>query len=174
MTPIAPLITQFLREHMPRDHGYSLHTCETYAHAFRLLFLFASERLRTPPSQLTLEHLDAALVLQFLTHLEHERRNGAATRNARLAAIKTFMRFVEFHVPSALAQVRQICAIPEKRHNQNVIRHLTLGEVRAILNAPGARRHPAGESLVAADAERSSDRQRTTRTVSPVVEGNCR
>ena len=48
MTPIAPLITQFLREHMPRDHGYSLHTCETYAHAFRLLFLFASERLRTP------------------------------------------------------------------------------------------------------------------------------
>ena len=136
MTPIAPLITQFLREHMPRDRGYSLQTCETYAHAFRLLFLFASERLRTPPSQLRLEQVDAALVLEFLTHLEHERRNGAATRNARLAAIKTFMRFVEFHVPSALAQVRQIHAIPEKRHDQNVIRHLTLGEVRAILNAP--------------------------------------
>jgi site-specific recombinase XerD len=121
---------------MPRDRGYSPHTCDTYAHAFRLLFLFASKRLHTPPSQLSLEDLDAALVLEFLTHLEQERRNAAATRNARLAAIKTFMRFVEFHVPAALAQARQIHAIPEKRHDQGGIRHLPLREVRAILNAP--------------------------------------
>jgi hypothetical protein len=52
MTPIAPLMTDFLREHMPIAQGYSPHTCETYAHAFRLLFLFASERLRMRPSQL--------------------------------------------------------------------------------------------------------------------------
>jgi len=108
MTPIAPLMTHFLREHMPAEHGYSPHTCETYAHAFRLLFLFASERLRIPPSQLYLEQLDASLVLDFLTHLEQQRGNGADTRNARLAAIKAFLRYVEFKVPSALAQVRQI------------------------------------------------------------------
>jgi integrase/recombinase XerD len=136
MTPIAPLMTRFLREHMPGEHGYSPYTCETYAHAFRLLFLFASERLRTRPSQLCLEQLDAALVLDFLTHLEQRRGNGAATRNARLAAIKAFMRYVEFQVPSALAQARQIHAIPEKRHDQGVVRHLTMAEVRAILSAP--------------------------------------
>jgi integrase/recombinase XerD len=136
MTLIAPLMTRFLREHMPAERGYSPHTCENYAHAFRLLFLFASERLRTPPSQLHLEQLDAALVLDFLTHLEQQRGNGAATRNARLAAIKAFMRYVEFKVPSALAQACQIHAIPEKRHDQALIRHLTMSEVRAILNAP--------------------------------------
>lgn len=136
MTPIAPLITPFLREHMPRDRGYSPQTCDTYAHAFRLLFRFASARLKTPPSRLGLEQIDASLVLDFLSHLEQERRNGAATRNARLAAIKTFMRFVEYHVPSALAQARQIHAIPDKRHDQRLIAHLTLSEVRAVLNAP--------------------------------------
>jgi integrase/recombinase XerD len=136
MTPIAPLMTDFLREHMPIAQGYSPHTCETYAHAFRLLFLFASERLRMRPSQLHLEHLDAPLVLAFLAHLEEQRGNGAATRNTRLAAIKTFMRFVEFRVPSALAQTRQIHAIPDKRHNQALVRHLTMGEVRAILDTP--------------------------------------
>jgi site-specific recombinase XerC len=52
MTPIAPLITAFLREHMPIERGYSPHTCETYAHAFRLLFVFASDRLGQRPSQL--------------------------------------------------------------------------------------------------------------------------
>jgi site-specific recombinase XerD len=136
MTPIAPLITSFLREHMPVAQGYSPHTCETYAHAFRLLFTFASERLHMRPSQLCVEHLDAALVLDFLAHLEKQRGNGATTRNTRLAAIKAFMRYIEFRVPSALAQARQIHAIPGKRHDQALVRHLTLDEVHAILDAP--------------------------------------
>ena len=136
MTPIAPLMTTFLREHMPVEQGLSPHTCETYAHAFRLLFLFTSERLRMRPSQLSLEHVDAALVLAFLAHLEDQRGNCAATRNTRLAAIKAFMRYVEFRVPSALAQARQIHAIPEKRHDQALVRHLTMAEVRAILDSP--------------------------------------
>lgn len=136
MTPIAPLMTHFLREHMPIEQGYSPDTCETYAHAFRLLFIFASARLQMTPSQLTLEHIDAPLILDFLTHLEEQRGNRVATRNTRLAAIKTFMRYVEFRIPSVLAQVRQIHAIPEKRHDQALVRHFTMGEVRAILNAP--------------------------------------
>jgi integrase/recombinase XerD len=136
MTPIAPLMTSFLREHLPVEQGYSPHTCETYAHAFRLLFIFVSARLRIPPSQLSLEHVDARLVLDFLAHLEEQRGNSAATRNTRLSAIKAFMRYVEFRVPSALAQARQIHAIPEKRHDQALVRHLTMTEVRAVLNAP--------------------------------------
>ena len=108
MTPIAPLVTHFLREHLPISRGYSPHTCESYAHAYRLLFNFAAERLRTTPSQLCLEQLDAALVIDFLAYLENKRANSASSRNTRLAAIKAFMRFVEFKVPSALGQVRQI------------------------------------------------------------------
>jgi site-specific recombinase XerD len=136
MTPIAPLITPFLREHMPRERGYSPHTCETYAHAFRLLFVFASERLGQPPSQLYLEHIDAALVLEYLTHIEQQRGNAATTRNARLAAIKAFMRYVEFRIPSALEQIRRIHAIPAKRHDQKPVHHLKMAEGRAILDAP--------------------------------------
>lgn len=136
MTPLAPLIAAYLRDYLPRQRGYSPNTCETYAHAFRLLFSFAAERLRVQPSALQFEQLDAALILVFLTHVESARGNSAATRNLRLAAIKSFMRFVEFKAPSALEQIAQICAIPTKRHDQALVRHLTLEEVRAILNAP--------------------------------------
>jgi len=136
MTPIAPLITAFLREHMPAERGYSPHTCETYAHAFRLLFVFASERVGQRPFQLCLEHIDAALVLDFLAYIEQQRGNGATTRNARLAAIKAFMRYVELRVPSALQQVMQIDAIPTKRHDQTLARHLAIDAVRAILDTP--------------------------------------
>lgn len=136
MTPLAPLVTRFLREHLPISKGYSPHTCENYAHTYRLLFTFAAERLRTTPSQLTLEQLDAALVTGFLAHLEEVRGNNASTRNTRLAAVKAFMRFVEFQVPSALSQVCQILAIPTKRYDLPLIQHLVMDEIRSILEAP--------------------------------------
>ncbi len=136
MTPLAPLLTGYLRDYMPRQRGYSPRSCETYAYGFRLLLAFAAKRIGKKPSQLHVEQLDAKLILDFLTHIEGERGNGAATRNLRLAAIKSFMRYVEYRVPSALEQIGQIHAIPTKRHDQKLIRHLTMEEVRVILNAP--------------------------------------
>lgn len=138
MTPIAPLITGFLREHLPIERGYSPHTCETYAHAFRLLFAFASRRLGIKPSQICLEQLDAPTILDFLADIEDRRGNCAATRNGRLAAIRSFIGYVELRVPSALEQARQIHAIPAKRHDRTLVRHLTMDEIRAVLNVPDA------------------------------------
>jgi integrase/recombinase XerD len=136
MTPIAPLITSFLQDYIPRQRGYSLQTCETYAVSFKLLLEYAATQTGTRPSRLAIEQLDAPLIVAFLAYIEQERGNGAATRNLRLAAIRSFMRYVEHHVPSALAQVGRIEAIPVKRRDQKLIRHLTMEEIRAILNAP--------------------------------------
>ena len=136
MTPIAPLITHFLRDYLPVERGFSPHTCESYAYAFRLLFTFAAGRLGVTPSALHLEHLDAPLIVAFLTHFEVDRGGSPASRNVRLAAVKAFMRYVEFRHPAALEQARQIRAIPSKRHDHPLVRHLTMDEVNAILDAP--------------------------------------
>jgi site-specific recombinase XerD len=136
MTPLAPHITTFLRERLPIDRRASEHTCDTYAHAFRLLFQYAATRLATTPSQLHLEQIDAAMVLAFLQHIETERKNGPVTRNGRLAAIKSFMRYIEYQVPSALNQVRQILAIPLKRTDTKLVAYITLDEMQSILNIP--------------------------------------
>jgi integrase/recombinase XerD len=139
MTPLAPHIAAFLRERLPHERRASLHTCETYAHAFRLLFEYAATRLKVTPSQLHLEHIDAPLVLAFLKDLESTRGNQPATRNARLTAIKSFMHFLEYRVPSALDQVRQILAIPLKKTDTKLVRHLSVPEMQAILDAPDPR-----------------------------------
>jgi integrase/recombinase XerD len=97
---------------------------------------YAAKRTGARPSRLFIEQLDAPLIVDFLAHIEQERGNGSSTRNLRLAAIRAFMRYVEHQAPSALAQIAQIEAIPVKRHDQKLIRHLTMEEVRAILNAP--------------------------------------
>lgn len=136
MTPIAPHITAFLRERLPIEREASEHTCNSYAYAFQLLFEFASQKLKTKPSTLQVEQIDAPLVLSFLQHLESVRHNSASSRNVRLAAIKSFMHFVEYRVPSALDQVRRILAIPAKKTDTRLVAHLEINEMQAVLDAP--------------------------------------
>jgi len=139
MTPLAPHLTAFLRERLPRERRASVHTCDAYAYAFQLLLAFAAKRLRTQPSALALEHLDTPLVLAFLDDLESTRGNSARTRNARLAAIKSFVRFVEYRVPSYLQQVHSLLAIPSKKTDERLVAYLTRGEMQAVLDAPDPR-----------------------------------
>ncbi len=136
MTPIAPHVAAFLRERLPKQQGASHHTCNTYAHALKLLFEYASTRFNKPPSQLTLEQIDSSLVMDFLDMLESSRGNSPSTRNARLVAIKSFMAFVEQRLPAFLEQCRQIRAIPSKRAVLPIINHLNREEIEALLNAP--------------------------------------
>lgn len=136
MTLLAPHITAFLQQRLPIERRASPNTCESYAYAFRLLFEYASDCTKHPPSQLQLEELDAPLIVNFLNHLETTRGNGAGSRNIRLAAIKSFMRYMEYRVPSALQQIQRILAIPSKKVDTRLVRHLTAPEMQSILDAP--------------------------------------
>lgn len=136
MIPLAPHITAFLQERLPVERGASDNTCESYAYAFKLLFEYAAVTLKIRPSELYLEQIDAALILGFLNHLETVRGNAANSRNTRLAAIKSFMHFMEYRTPSALEQITRILAIPAKRTDARIVRHLTVDEMQAILDVP--------------------------------------
>lgn len=136
MTPIAPHITAFLQKRLAVERLASSHTCDAYAYGFQLLFEFMSKKLGVAPADIQLEQLDAPLVLEFLDHLQKERGNSARTRNARLAAIRSFMRFVEHRVPSVLDQVRRVRAIAAQKTDSRIVRHLGAEEQRALLDAP--------------------------------------
>lgn len=136
MTPIAPHITAFLQQRLPVERHASDNTCDSYAYAFKMLFEYASDCLKVPPSALHLEQLDASLVVAFLNHLETARGNEPTSRNTRLAAIKSFMHFMAYRVPSAMEQIQRILAIPVKRAASRLVKHLTVEEMQSILDAP--------------------------------------
>ena len=136
MTAIAPHVSDYLGVRLPIERNASVHTRVTYSHAFMLLFEFAARRLKCSPSSLTIEQLDAKLVMAFLDHLERDRSNGISSRNARLAAIKSLFRYIEHRVPSAIDQVRRILAIPTKRSTSRLVGYLTREEAQALINAP--------------------------------------
>ncbi len=136
MTPLAPHLSEWLRRRLPVERAVSPNTVDTYAYAFQLLVSFASERLGVAPSDLAFEHFDASLILAFLEYLQRDRGNGARTRNARLAAVRSFMRFMEYREPAAMDQIRRVRAIPMQRFDVVPVRHLDREEIHALLDAP--------------------------------------
>lgn len=136
MTAIAPHLAAFLQQRLPFERNVSRHTSDSYTYAFKLLLEYASERYQIRPSQLNVEQIDAPFVISFLNHLETSRANNPSSRNARLAAIKSFMHYLEYRTPSAIEQIRQVLAIPPKKAETRLVRHLTVEEMQAILNAP--------------------------------------
>ncbi|BCH19694.1 tyrosine-type recombinase/integrase [Mesorhizobium sp. L-2-11] len=139
MTALAPHLTAYLLEHLPRDRGASRHTVDSYAYTFQLLVGFAAQRLRVRPCEIEIEQLGAEMILDFLDHIEAERANTPRTRNARLAAIKSFFRFLEYRAPACLNVAMQVQAIPSKRIEQPLVDYLTRPELQALLDAPDRR-----------------------------------
>lgn len=136
MTLIAPHISAFLQQRLRNERRASPHTCDSYAYAFRLLFEYASKQINVPPSELQFEHLDAPFILSYLNNLETERKNSPSSRNIRLAAIRSFMRFMQYRMPSALEQIQRVLAIPAKKTDSRLVKHLNSSEMQAILDAP--------------------------------------
>ena len=139
MTDLARHLGAFLREHLPRDRRASRRTIASYAVSLKLLVLFAADRLGTRPCRLTVEQLSAQLVLDFLDFLERERRHTVSTRNVRLAAVKSFFRFLEYRSSAYLELSGQIHAIVKKRSDQKLIDWLERAEIQALLDAPDIR-----------------------------------
>lgn len=136
MTPIAPHLSAFFCERLPHQRGARAPPWTSAAYSCQLLFAFASQRCGVTPSALALEQIDAPLVMDFFAALQTERHNSPTTRHARLAAIKSFMHFVEYRVPALLEQSRRVLALPTKKTAQPLIQHLSVPERVAILNAP--------------------------------------
>jgi site-specific recombinase XerC len=84
------LVESFFRDHLERMRGVSPHTIRAYRDALRLLFIFVADKSRRDVANLQLTDLHVDAVKSFLVHLESQRGNKAATRNYRLAAIRSF------------------------------------------------------------------------------------
>lgn len=133
---LPALLQRFFTDRLQSQLGASSHTVASYRDTFRLLLVFASERLRRTPSQLRVEDLDAALIGAFLDHLEHERASTPKTRNIRLTAVRAFFRFVAYAEPACSLQCQQVLAIPNKRHERPMVEFLTEEETAALVDAP--------------------------------------
>lgn len=133
---LAGHIEAFFTERLVRDRHASPHTVAAYRDAFKLLLRFVARELGRELARLGVADLDAPLIARFLEHLEGERRNSIRSRNARLAAIHSFFRFLALRDPRHGAIAQRVLAIPPKRTSRGLIDFLAESEVQALLASP--------------------------------------
>jgi integrase/recombinase XerD len=129
-------IERFFREHLPTLRGTSRHTIRNYRDAIVLFLRFTSSQTAKAIEDLDLVDFTARQVQDFLAFLEAERHNGVATRNARLAALHTFARFLATEQPAYLAELQRVLGVPFKRGARTKpIEYLEPQEVEALLKS---------------------------------------
>ena len=130
------LLESFFTDRLIRQRQASPNTIASYRDSFCLLFNFAKKRLNKEPSMLSIEDLNAPFIGSFLNHIEKDRGNCARSRNARLAAIHSFFKYIALQDPSHSALIQQVLAIPTKKFERKPIDFLTNAEIDALLAAP--------------------------------------
>ena len=132
----ATLLQRFFTERLVQQRQASPHTISSYRDTFRLLLKYTRKQLRKPPDRIAFEDIDAPLIGAFLNDLQNSRGITARSRNIRLAAIRSFFNFASFEMPTQLAQIQRVLAIPTKRYTRTQIGYLTHPEVDALLAVP--------------------------------------
>jgi site-specific recombinase XerD len=135
-TTLPTLLQRFFTDRLCAQMQASSHTIAGYRDTFRLLLRFASQQLGKAPTDMHVEDLNAELIGEFLTHVETARHNCARSRNTRLAAIRSFFRFVSMLEPACGLHCQRILAMPSKRHVQRAVEFLNESEIEAVLAAP--------------------------------------
>jgi site-specific recombinase XerD len=130
------LLQEFFHQRLLAQRAASAETIASYRDTFSLFLRFVEKRSGRTPSSLTLGDIDAPAVLDFLDHVEQERGNCVRTRNLRLTAIRSFLRYASVREPSCLPIAQRVLAIPTKRTDRPVLRYLTREEIGALLAAP--------------------------------------
>lgn len=136
VTLVGPHLQRFFAEHLAVHKHASPRTVASYRDTFRLLLQFMQDTTGIAPTALPVAKIDADAILAFLNYVERNRRCSVRSRNARLAALRGFFRFVSLHDPSCLGMATRIMAIPNKRFEKKLVGFLSRAEVKALIAAP--------------------------------------
>jgi len=135
-TDFARLLTRYFSQYLPAQRNLSERTIQSYRDTFKLLLQFGRDKRGWIPEHLTLGQIDRACLEDFLDWLETTRHCGISTRNQRLAALRTFFRWVAYEAPEFLEQTQRILGMAWKKTPQPTVTYLTAGAMQALLAQP--------------------------------------
>jgi integrase/recombinase XerD len=133
---LGPWVRRFLLEYLVSERNLTRNTQRSYRDTLRLLLPFVARQTHKQVDQISVCDVSPDIVRLFLRHLEEARKCTAATRNQRLAAIRSFASFVGLYCPEHVEWCGQLRNIPIKRTPRSTITYLEKSEMDALLGAP--------------------------------------
>jgi integrase/recombinase XerD len=143
MNALGTLVVAFFEDHLKVQKGLRPTSIHSYRDVLKLFLNQLAARRHCPITRLELADLTAEAVLAFLQSLEVTRGNQIRTRNQRLAALRTFFRYLASRAPELLAEAARVEEIPTKRTPPPTC-YLERDEIQQVL-AGIATRAPLGQ-----------------------------
>jgi site-specific recombinase XerD len=131
----ATLVQEFFTDYMVQQRALSPCTVASYRDTFVLLLRYAQQQ-GMEPNSLELTDVSPTFLLGFLDHLEQERHNSVRSRNIRLAAVRSFLKFAARRDPAHLGVIDQALAVPMKRFDRKMVGFVTREQMLAVIDAP--------------------------------------
>lgn len=130
----AGLVQEFFTDYMVQQRALSPRTVASYRDTFVLLLGFAEKKLRLPVHGITIGDLSARFLADFLDHLEVDRQNSVRSRNVRLAAVRSFLKFAARRDVANLGVIENALAVPMKRFERKMVGYLTRDQMLAVID----------------------------------------
>jgi len=134
----AALVQAYFAEYLTRQRALSPQTIAAYRDGFVLFLDFAESHLGKSPAALVLADITPDLIIAFLDHLECQRHNCVRSRNARLAALRSFLKFAAHRDVSSLQVIERALGVPVKRFERPMFGYLSREEMLAVIGKPAA------------------------------------
>ncbi len=133
----AALVQAYFAEYLTQQRALSAQTIAAYRDAFVLFLHFAESHLNKSPVAMAMTDITPELIMTFLDHLERQRHNSVRSRNARLAALRSFMKFAAHRDVSSLQVIERALGVPVKRFERPMFGYLSRDEMLAVIGTPG-------------------------------------
>lgn len=132
----AALVQAYFAEYLTQQRALSVQTIAAYRDGFVLFLNFAESRLGKSPAKMTLSDITPELIIAFLDHLERQRHNSVRSRNARLAALRSFLKFAGHRDVASLQVIERALGVPVKRFDRPMFGYLSREEILAVIGTP--------------------------------------
>lgn len=134
-TDFAVALQRFFREHLAHQRESSTNTIRSYRDTFKLFLKYASEYKSIPVHKMTLDNFTTKEIGEFRKYLVNTRKNSTSTRNQRMAAIFSFVGYLQQEHPDRIAQWQRIQSMPVQRGESKPVKYLTQKELGALMSA---------------------------------------
>lgn len=132
----AALVQAYFAEYLTQQRALSAQTIAAYRDGFVLFLAFAESRLGKSPATMALADVTPELIMAFLDHLERQRHNSVRSRNARLAVLRSFLKFAAHRDVASLQVIERALGVPVKRFERPLFGYLSREEMLAVIGAP--------------------------------------
>ena len=132
-------VEKYFAEYLPLHIGASDNTRKSYRDAFVQLLGYIESELRIKAGKVQIETLTDGVIEGFLLYLEETKGVSVSTRNQRLAAIHSFVRYLQRRELAYFERCSAILAIPFKKAPHPSMAWLSVREIEILLSLPDTR-----------------------------------